>query len=162
MWTIVIVILVIAMMLGPIMIMQPSKSQRRLAKLRGHAQKLGLSVGASTLKTDSGRECWFYWLNLPKACQLSTVSLERENYAHGLHLADFWSTKKPVSDPQRIETFLRALPDTVCGVDVTDHTLGIHWSEKGGIEALDTLYSLLKLLSETVPAKPSIETDGTQ
>ena len=161
MWTIVIVILVISMMLGPIMIMQPSKRQRRLAKLRSHAQKLGLSVGSSTLQTANGRICWFYWLSLPKQCQLPLASLQRESYAHGLHLADFWATKQPIPDPHRIEGFLKALPDTVYGVDINDNTLGIHWSEKEGIAGLEVLHGLLKSLSETVPSKPSIETDNT-
>ena len=63
MWIIITLVLVVAMMVGPIMMMLPSKSQKRLAALRQEASSLGLRVNASTLKEGDGGSCWFYWLS---------------------------------------------------------------------------------------------------
>lgn len=147
MWPVVIVILVVAMMVGPIMIMQPSKGQKRLAALRTFAQSEGVRVNASQIKEADGGPCWFYWLSLAKKDQLPVMLLERKNYAHGLHVAEFWAFKgDSVKVCAAVEGVLRKLPDSVCAFEVNAHAVGVHWTEAGGQKTLEAWLAQLKLL----------------
>lgn len=151
MWTVIIIILVIAMMVGPIMIMQPSKQQKRLAALRMKAQKMGLRVNGSSVKTQSGQPCWFYWLAISENTQLAPVSLQRKNYDHGLHIAKHWALEgsaleSTTADVTYLESFLETLPNSVFGVEINDHALGVYWSEQGGEAVLDQLYAAMEEL----------------
>ncbi|WP_394201812.1 hypothetical protein [Marinagarivorans algicola] len=153
MWPIVIVVLVVAMMIGPVMIMQPTKGQKRLAALRRYAAAQGLHVNASQIKTSDDTVCWFYWLPLAEKDQLPIMRLERQNYAHGLHVAKYWAFKTPETEvPQAIERFLLTLPPSVCGFETKTHAVGVHWSEAGGQKNLDTWLPGLQSLVATVVA----------
>lgn len=151
MWPVIIVLLVIAMMVGPIMLMQPSHAQRRLAALRKHAESLGLKVGSSDVKAEGGQVCWFYWLPLSGKDTPAPIVLERQKYEHGLHIAKYWSVKGRVpTATETWETFLEQLPDSVYAVELNDHALGVHWSERGGEAVLESIVDQLKRFSLAV------------
>jgi hypothetical protein len=153
MWIIITLVLVVAMMVGPIMMMQPSKSQKRLAALRQEAPALGLHVNSSTLKETDGGSCWFYWLSLPEKSTVEPLFLERKPYVHGLHLAEFWALKSGQVDA-RYQTVLEAclvtLPTSVLGLEINAKALGVHWTEAGGHTVLALLCAELKRLQKSL------------
>ncbi|HEY7774848.1 MAG TPA: hypothetical protein VIC26_16815 [Marinagarivorans sp.] len=145
MWPTIIVVLVIAMMVGPVMLMKPTRAQKHLALLRKQAQTLGLKVGASDVKGEGGQLCWFYWLPLNTDNGPAPVVLERQKYEHGLHIAKYWLVKgRTPTEPQLWESFLAKLPDSVYAVELNDHALGVHWNERGGDAVLEQLANQLK------------------
>ena len=134
-WPIVIGILVVAMLVGPIMMMQPSKGQLRLAALRKMAATLGLHVNASRIKTPDGSLCWYYWLPLAPKHTAENLVLERKNYAHGMHIADYWAVSegdKHHAQIAHLTTLLEQLPASVWAFEINAHAIGVHWSEEGG------------------------------
>ena len=148
MWPVVIVLLVLAMMIGPIMLMQPTKEQRDLAELRTYARSKGLQVSASKITSQSGDLCWFYWRPLAEKNQLPAMLLERKPYAHGLHVAQYWSfTGQKVEVSQEIEHFLQRLPSAISAFEINAHAVGVHWSEGGGQKSLDQWQPELTQLS---------------
>lgn len=148
MWPIVIVLLVVAMMFGPIMLMQPTKEQRNSAALRTYAQAQGLQVSASKITSQDGSLCWFYGLSLAEKDQLPAMLLERKPYAHGLHVAQYWSfTSQKVEVSQEIEHFLQTLPSSMSAFEINAHAIGVHWNESGGQKSLDTWQPALAQLA---------------
>ena len=152
MWPVVIVLLVIAMAVGPVMLMQPSKAQKRLAALRQEATKLGLTVGASPVKAPDGIVCWAYWLSMAEKNIHEPVMLERKNYEHGLHIAQYWSVKQGDSAdlPTSVAEMLMLLPSSVHMLEVNEHAIGAHWSEQGGIKVLTEIAKTLRSIETKV------------
>lgn len=146
MWPIIIVVLVIAMSVGPIMMMQPSKSQQRLAKLRQSAASLGFKVGSSSLKTDDGVLCWFYWLPLPEESELNPLLCVKNNYEHGMHLAKYWSVRSgdAKTNKAELEQCLSAMPAAVYAFELNENVIGVHWTETGGQALLEDIHLALK------------------
>lgn len=152
MWPAIIIVLVIAMVVGPVMLMRPSKRDQYLAKLRASAREQGVQVSSSRLKDASGSLCWFYWRPLENKDEnnkpaFEPIVLERKSYAHDLHVADYFEITKGDSVPVGFESILKHLPDSVQGVELNRHAIGVHWSERGGEEVLaDIAEALTQLL----------------
>lgn len=155
MWAAVIIVLVIAMVVGPVMLMRPSKRDQYLAKLRASAREQGVQVSSSRLKDASGSLCWFYWRPLEsndgnKKPSHEPLVLERKSYAHDLHVAEYFEITKGNAVPTGFEAILKGLPESVQGVELNRHAIGMHWSERGGEEVLgqiaEALTQLLGLL----------------
>lgn len=155
MWAAIIIVLVIAMVIGPVMLMRPSKRDQYLARLRAKAREYGMQVSASRVKDDSGAPCWFYWCALGSEDESQKVRhepflLERKGYSHDLHIAEYYEMTKGHSVPEGGAVLIASFPESVQGIELNRHALGVHWSERGGEEALasiaDTLTQLLRLL----------------
>ncbi|BCD98415.1 hypothetical protein [Marinagarivorans cellulosilyticus] len=149
MWPIIIVLLVLAMLIGPVMLMQPSKAQKRLAALRQQATTLGLKVGASNVKAPDGAPCWAYWLPVTEQNALEPVLLERKNYEHGLHIAKYWFVKQGSGTklPAPVASVLLELPSSVHMLELNEHAIGVHWTEHGGSETLEQIAGNLRAMS---------------
>lgn len=93
-WPVVIIVLVVAMAVGPVMLMQPSGRQRRLAKLRQNALSEGLLVSVAHWPDKAGeRPKGIMRYSLPWAAEDRhdvKMLLVRKNYQHELHLAGVW------------------------------------------------------------------------
>lgn len=141
MWTaIIIVCLVIAMMVGPVMLIQPSRRQRRLANLRAVAVVHGLKVRMKWMpdgNVRAGQQVALYYQNWPDNKTLkNTWLLARQPYSHGLHFAENWDwTNERAASPEWQETIRRALPalpDSVVAVEAASQSLGLCWLEQTG------------------------------
>jgi hypothetical protein len=152
MWPIIIVILTVAMLVGPILLMQPSRSQKRLAALRRYASAKGVRVSASSVKTTEGELCWFYWLPLLEKSESIPRYFERKNYEHGMHVAGVWALTPEDSGavPGSWLTFLTQLPASVYAAEANSHAVGVHWAERGGQETLDVIATLLTELVDSL------------
>ncbi len=134
-WVWLIGFLVLSMMLGPVMLMQPSRSQREQASLRALALRQGLQVSASQVESADEIRCWCYAHPVPAGRRLQPFSLTRKTYSHGLHLADCWALEQgDLEDAQRaaLAPWLKSLPASVWGLSSNGTQLGLHWTEQGG------------------------------
>ncbi len=146
MWTTVIIVgLVVAMLVGPIMLIQPSRRQRRLAKLRAAAVTHGLRVRTMRMPEGSagaGREVTLYYHPWPDNKTLKhTWLLTRQAYSHGLHFAENWDWTNGRAAPadwhEIIRRALPSLPDSVVGVEAASQSLGLCWLEQTGGKTVD-------------------------
>lgn len=129
--------LVFTMMIGPVLMMQPSRRDRKIAALRAKAADLGLKV---TMQSQEGGLTPVYekrWPSLEKSKRVGVDwALERQTYAHGIHFADWWQWRGQSRPPTEVLAILQdrlpALPDSVSVVEATPLGLCCYWSEKGG------------------------------
>ncbi|BFM06978.1 hypothetical protein [Halioxenophilus aromaticivorans] len=135
-WTILIIVLVIAMAVGPVMLMQPSGRQRRLAKLRQQAANQGLTVSTGGWPSKAGkRPTGAMRYSLPWAADdrhHDKLLLVKKDYQHELHVAGCWQL---YSDQDQVrpstEQFLQSanLPAGVYAMGFDGLGAFVDWSE---------------------------------
>ncbi len=162
MWLpIVICLAAVALLLGPIMLMQPSAGQRREARLRQRALDLGLRVHLQVppIGTDVARHI----KSLPMYClpwtdQRDTRfvwSLVRKKYEHELHCQGRWDweTKSESSQSEKILTILEGAPDKIMAVVGGPQGLCGFWNELGSETDVDEIAQWLKDASELIKSR---------
>ena len=138
MWTTIFaVFLVSAMIIGPIMMIQPSQRQRRLARLRTLAAKQGLRVHLG--QNPAGGE--------PRQLALYSMAVDsaqvdrapqpwcvgRQSLEHEINLIADWDwigelrASKAVT--ARLIEWLPSLPAPIRAVEVTPHSVVLYWTE---------------------------------
>lgn len=150
--TIIILIIVVSMMIGPIMWLKPSKREQTLARLRAKAQQAGLMVSIVQHKGDNlacYRKSWQSKSDGSKRLKLIFQSrFARKDYEHGMHIAGVWSQEGDQTLPEglkpQLEAFAKQLPDSVVAFEINTIGLGAVWKEFGGEATLDQLSELLK------------------
>lgn len=145
--------LVFAMMVGPILLMQPTQRDRKIAALRAKAGDQGLKV---TLQSQERGLIPVYerrWPSLEKSKRVGVEwALERQTYSHGIHFADWWqwrgADRPPVAVLPILQERLAALPESVSVVEATPLGLRCYWSENGGEPVLLQLAEWLRNTAE--------------
>ncbi|BFM20439.1 hypothetical protein [Gilvimarinus japonicus] len=154
MYAIIIIVLVVAMVVGPVAMIQPNRGQRRREQLRGYAQRKGLSVRIlppPQLPTDAQAPGAMPVYSLVSDTpQTTRWTLMRARYAHEGHLASWWlfvGQKPPEPLQRHIEGVLEMLPKGVIGLRATGRQLDIFWGETGGEQEVDQLLKCLHYLA---------------
>ena len=153
-WFIVFLLfLVFAMMVGPVLMMQPSRRDRRIAALRARATDLGLKVTLQSLERGIVPVYEWRWPSMEKSKRVGVEwALERQAYSHGIHFADWWQWRGAGRPPGTVLPFLQkrlaALPDSVSDVEATPLGLRCYWPEKGGEPVLLQLAEWLRVTAE--------------
>lgn len=159
---IAIVILVVAMLIGPIMLMQPSKYQRRVASLRQKAAQLGVQVHMSKYGEEQVAAYQMPWR--PSRRKRGHWQLTRASYEHGLHLAGVWqwmTQQRPSPEfEKRLAEHLPQLPASVVGVEGNARGLVVLWRERGGDQQLLELIEWLKTVIESDESLPATSSVG--
>jgi hypothetical protein len=143
-----IMVMVVAMVIGPIMMLQPSRYQRNLAKLRSLAAHLGLRVRIEKLNDETIASYERPWaLAESEKKQILPWRLDKKPYAHDIHIAEFWqlSGELAITDPLRAtltELVLR-LSEGVLAVEITSMGARCFWNELGGEPALNAIAAWL-------------------
>ncbi len=147
-WPIVLIGLAIAMAVGPIMLMQPSNRDKRLADLRQKAALAGLQIRMSDY--DQGDQkitvaIYSCHADLPK--HTPTWSLLRRSYEHEIHFYGVWewqSDKRVASkNTDKLRGFLDKLSDDIVGVAVNEKSVSVWWKEKPSEITVDHIKGLL-------------------
>ncbi len=145
----VFVLLAVALIVGPIMMMQPSARQRQEIALRGQAIKLGLRVHILPLKVGAETR------HIPAYCLPWKTDradhrhwlLQRRSFEHELHFWKEWAWTEGAEGDKKWHDALRGLlpemPDTVVAVGNGPQGLCIYWTEKGGQQWVDTFFEVL-------------------
>lgn len=164
MWiTIIAIGLALAMMIGPIMIMQPSQRQRRLARLRELALECGLKVRTLNMPQGSvraGEAVSLYCLPLSnEKPQKETWLLLRQAFSHGAHFKDDWDwaddREAPPAWHAALQQALAELPASVVAVEAGGFSLGVAWLESTGDkrpeDAVAEIAQWLRQLAASLP-----------
>lgn len=153
-WFVVLLLfLVFAMMVGPILLMQPSPRDRKIAALRAKAGTLELKVTLQSLESGLTPVYERPWPSTEKSKRKGVEwMLERQTYSHGIHFADWWQWlgqgRPPVAVLPLLEERMAKLPGSVSLVEASPLGLRCYWSEKGGEPVLQQLAEWLKTTAE--------------
>lgn len=135
-WAILFIVLAIVMAVGPIMLMQPSKKQQRLAALRQSAALLGLSVQMRDYADKNNtRSVAVYSLAVELPKNAPSWHLLKQSYEHDIHFHGHWEWRKQdgeLSTQQQkgLQQILDNLPDDIVGLGCNGRMLGVWWLEK--------------------------------
>lgn len=158
-----IIALAIAMMLGPILIMQPSRRQRRLAQLRAAAAKQGVKVRMAPMPEGTiraGDSVAVYYRPWPDQKQhRQSWMMARQPFAHGLHFADDWDWvgrgRAAVAWHEPLRRLLPSLPGSVLAVEAGSGSLGLAWLEQTQGKSVDEAVGEISLwLDQLMAAAP--------
>jgi len=148
-WGIALVVGIVAMVLGPVLMLQPNSSQRRQEKLRTKALSMGLKVSMRPLpKASGGSEAGtmvpvYTLLRERDPERFDGWLLVRLDYDHGAHFQKFWEWQERkqanAADKAWLEAELPGLPKSVLAVGASIQGLHFYWTEAGGDVALDYL-----------------------
>lgn len=144
-WPVIgIVLLVVAMMLGPVMLMQPTKRQQGLVRIRRQALKHGLRVYLGRL---AGETIAVYQKTWPKVEGYryggQNWCLVRQKYEHDIHFAKEWSWQGEAPANLLVLEYLQSvvtdLPQSVYAIEAHHEGLGCYWAEVGREPALQRI-----------------------
>lgn len=151
---ILIIIVTLALIIGPVAMLYPKPEQRRRDQLRLKAREAGLRFTLRKLpplKTDMepprAMTCYY----LPPLQQNPSPehwTLMRTAYVHEGNFYRDWDWVGDYRPAPRIVALLRqqvpSLPESVAALDYGSGGIAVFWTEKEGIDLLDHLVSLLK------------------
>lgn len=157
-WFFVILVIALALVIGPVSMLRPSPAQRRKEQLRLHAAKLGLRFSMRQLpllKTDleASAPIPVYYLP-PQAKPLVATEwiLMRTRYVHegNFYLEWDWQSDARPSDAvcALLKLYLPQLPASVPAISQGNLGTCVFWQEKEGEETLDQLVEMLTQLHQ--------------
>lgn len=151
-WALILIVCAVAMVIGPIAMMQPSQRDRRLMGLRQAAAQKGIGVRLATLELSSGaKSVAIYSLPLPKSDKpRAEWSLIKQPFEHEFNFHGHWDwgdkkNRASDADNETIRNQLMALDDSIVGIELANAGIGVYWSEKElGIDDIETILVRLK------------------
>lgn len=167
----VLILLAIAMMLGPVLMMMPNSGQSRLASLREKAALMGLRVSMAKSAGADKPDIAVYTLPWQKPPQHSlghsdSLVLLKQHFAHGLHFHQYWDYENREKPPKLnrhqcslISDYLDQLPEEIRGLAITPEGVALYWTERlAGYntdrEKLEKIDGLLKSLADVLQKQP--------
>lgn len=149
-WIAILIICVaMAAVIGPVLIMKPSKRQKNLANLRAKAATLGLRVQMAKFKDGTiavYEKPWPLTEKVKKRIQPWRV--DKMPYVHDIHIAEYWNLTGEAELNADLKLKLPALfaklPEGVLAVEVTRLGARCYWNERGGEQALQVLADWLE------------------
>lgn len=152
---ILLMFLAFAMIIGPIMLMQPSKRQQKVARLRAKAAELGLKV---SLQTWQGRSLAVYEKPWPRQDRQrfggEEWALDKQPYEHEIHINGWWQWRDGKAPPEPVVPLLREslldLPQGVLAVEATRLGLRCYWTESGDEAALQQVTQWLDTTARAI------------
>lgn len=154
-WAVVMIVVAIAMVVGPIAMLQPSKRDLHLTDLRQAAAQKGIRVRLASLHLSSGKQSLaVYSLGLPTSdTPYDEWLLIQQSFEHELHFSGKWdwanrSQAAPARQHAAILEQVKQLDSHIVGIEVTQHSVGVYWSEKGA--KVDQIESLLHQIKDTI------------
>ena len=135
---IVVIILAVALVIGPVMWLKPSSRDRKLAELRQKAAAAGLKVQMQSLPEALGQGTaatyFCQWRN-PRRLSTGWV-LELQRVSHEMHFNGQWDWRKGRAAPEAAQSALKELlamlPTDATAVFANDSGLGVQWRERSG------------------------------
>lgn len=153
-----IMLVVLALILGPVTMLIPKPEQRAREQLRLRARQLGLHFTLRRLpaqKTDMEQRQPMECYSLAPTKQSGSViewTLMRTSYAHEGNFYREWDwagENKPNPDVMRLlERQVPHLPESVKALGVDRSGVHIFWTEKEGDGFLDSLVNLLREIQQ--------------
>ncbi len=151
-WPILLIGLAIAMAVGPIMLMQPSNRDKRLANLRQKAALAGLHVRMSNYdKGDQKITVAVYSCNVNLPKNTPSWSLLRRSYRHEIHFYGVWEwqTDKRLESKKfdDLRGFLDKISNDIVGIEVNEKSVSLWWKENPSEITVEYIKDLLEELA---------------
>lgn len=148
----VFIVLAVAMAVGPVLMLKPSKYQQRLADLRTKALGLGLRVHMLPLEGSPEQVPAYCRQWEDKEADRDPWILLRTSYSHELNFHNEWAWRKGLSAPvhwhQRISRLLDDAPAQLLAIGNGPQGLCCYWNERGGEVVLVKIAGILDELSQ--------------
>ncbi|MCV6614709.1 MAG: hypothetical protein OIF35_07000 [Cellvibrionaceae bacterium] len=154
---IILIVVAVAMVVGPVMLMKPSGRDRQLASLRQQAIEQGLQTRLTSLpealkQYSHAPTIAVYqrrWQRGKWQGQADAMLLLRQPYGHGLHFCEQWDWQQPPLPPlapsEGLSQLLTGLHETVLAVEFGPLGAGLYWLEKGiGVEQIGASFEALE------------------
>ena len=154
------IIFIVALAVGPLMWIMPSKQEQKLARFRARANSLGLQVEMGfpdLLSLDSSSNWACYRLSGPsKENRNLRWWLKRENYHHEIHFAGVWNLAAGERSMvnESVLSALEQLPDSVQAVGFENGTAICCWLEVGDSDSVDKVHAGLSTILGSTRAQP--------
>lgn len=158
----VVIGLAVMMVVGPVMMIRPSVSQKKTASLRTAASEAGLIVklGRSDFPESNGAIYTLPWPEEAKAYQrqLNAWALVKGKYEHDIHFAGAWDWqgKQPAADKlwPLIEGTIQPLPASITAFGMNNVGVFMLWNEGFAagehLHAIDDIKQRLVALQEGI------------
>jgi hypothetical protein len=156
MWFVIIMIVVVAMVVGPIMMMRPSPAQKHTEQLRAAALAQGIGVSVRNLpqqatEIEKPAAVPVYFFPPVNHHLKDDWFLLRTHYAHDMHFLNWWAWQgewRATDNEQAVlREYLPLLPESVRGISLGSKGVCIYWQEQGGLVALQQIIKLLEVLN---------------
>ncbi len=157
-WVVVILLGVLAMVLGPVMMLQPSERDRQQAEVRRRATARGLLVSMEALPrqpTDMQEPERLPVYRQPAAKgggPARAWMLIRSPYEHESHASGYWAWQgagRATGAEQRcLDEYLSELPESIRALSGDPGGWSVYWTETGGDRALKAVEGVLEALRD--------------
>ena len=164
-WPLLFIIGAIALMIGPLMMLQPSRRQQELTALRQMAVQRGIRIHLNKA-IGKHQSVAVYSLPWPTAVKTGYFCLIKQQFAHDLHFSGYWHWHNDGRPPNQwlapLGEILESLPSDIVGMEVAEDSLGVFWLEKNQQTPLTTIENILKQSqSRLLNVTAEVETDVT-
>jgi len=160
MWvTWLVVILVVAMVVGPVMMVRPSRSANKLADIRLLANQAGITVRTLSPKTGQGSQRGAVY-SMPLRGRFREVpqwQLERKSFSHDAHFRGVWDWIGDGRADPSTEMALRDIIDAIApcysSMECNPAGVGVGWDERcADGQEKDSVAAVIALLGTVASA----------
>jgi hypothetical protein len=156
---IIIVIVVIALILGPIRMMQPGPAQKNREKLRLAARARGVHFALRNIPQQADEQTApsplpVYFISPGKNQTEKGWMLVRANYEHEVNFLGWWiwqnETRPSSAELEVLKIRLPELPKFVRALSSGSEGICLFWEEQGGEAVLEQVIQLLEALKRAL------------
>lgn len=159
MWVWIIILVAIAMAVGPVMLMQPSAGTARIAKMRTHASTLGISVRLPS-RSSTGEKVNGAIYSIPldaklrKFDDLQFWTLRELKHEHDIHFHKLWDWEggKEANSAMHdcLHSCIDGLPKGITTIELNGAGLGALWDERIGQQTPEDAVAAFKEALEAI------------
>jgi len=152
MWLVVIMVVAVALIIGPFMMMRPNPAQKRKEQLRINAAAKGIRFSVKTLpqqntEIEKSAPIPVYFLAPGKHARDDDWLLLRAGYTHEMHFLNSWAwqgeSRASSLEQSVLQKYLPLLPESVEAVSAGSKGVCVYWREQGGEQVLEQIIALL-------------------
>lgn len=156
---IVILIIAVALIMGPIMMMRPNPAQKNKENMRSLARTKGVHYSMRNLPRQPDEQTPppavpVYFFPPTKTQNTTGWMLVRTHYQHEINFLGWWAwqgeQRATDAEIEVLKAQLPALPESVRAVSAGGEGVYVYWQEKGGDAALQQVLRLLESLKHSV------------
>ncbi len=148
---IIFIVLAIAMAVGPVLMLKPSKRQQGVARLRARALEMSLQVHMLPLSKGQSSVPAYCRPWREKGIDKAPWVLERMTYEHDVHFYKKWAWQRDMVAAPHWHASLKALlpevPEQLLAIGSGPQGLCCYWDERGGEPVLAVIAVTLEKLS---------------
>ncbi|GGY71600.1 hypothetical protein GCM10011613_15520 [Cellvibrio zantedeschiae] len=159
---IIILVVVVAVILGPIRMMQPTAAQKTREKMRLMARARGAHYSMRNIPQQADEQekpaaMPVYFLPPAETQTEKGWMLVRANYQHEINLLGWWAwqgaARASDAELKVLHTYLPALPESVRALSAGSEGIYVFWNERGGEPVLEQVLQLLESLKQAAEKK---------